>query len=208
MKAAFNPLVFTYGPIHKACHILYWLCDWNSNNCQSLNVSSSVQTEANPSSRDATAMLAIVFGGISSGFNSLNLPFVSDGGTRQDGQVEERIITGPISSPSHSRTSRPNKKDCPPALLLWNEKWAADQCSDSPFGVFTCHLSPPGQEWTLCSWRHRAPADDIGLWVPALCCGWMRCTVSVGCNLATCWLSDTERNTVYFRCNTFESKPN
>lgn len=142
---------------------------------------------------------------ISSGFSSL---CVSDGRTPQEGQVEERIITGPISSPSHSRTSSPNKEAAPLALLLWNEIWAADQYNDRLFGVFTCHLSPFGQEWTLCSLRRRAPSDDIGFRAPPLCCRWMCCTVSIGCNLATYRLSDTERDRVYFRCNTFESWPN
>lgn len=86
---------------------------------------------------------------------------MSNGGTPQGGQVEGRIITGPISSPSHSRTSRHNKKDSPPALLLQNEKWAADEYSDRLFGVFTCHLSPFGQKWTLCSLRQSTLTDDI-----------------------------------------------
>lgn len=42
----------------------------------------------------------------------------------------------------------------------------------------------------------------------ALCCRWMCCTVSALCNLATCLLLDTERNTACFRCNGFESRAN
>lgn len=85
---------------------------------------------------------------------------------RGGGQVEGRIITGPISSPSHSHTSRPNKKDSPPALLLRNEKWEADEYSDRLFGVFTCHLSPFGQKWTLCSLRQSTLTDDISFAAP------------------------------------------
>lgn len=164
MKAVLNPLLM-YRLLCTACHTPYWLHDWNSDNCLSLSVRSNVQpgTITWTQRRLHDWYVGHCCAGVSSGFNSLYLQCVSDGGTRQEGQVEERIITGPISSPSHSRTSRLNKENSPPALLLWNEKWAADQCSDRLFGVFTCHLSPHGQEWTLCSWKWYvgAPADDI-----------------------------------------------
>lgn len=119
----------------------------------------------------ATSMLAIVVLGFSSGFDSPHLRRVSDGGTRQEGQLEERIITVPISSLSHSCTSSASKEDSShPALLLQNEKWAAEECSDRPFAVFTYHLSPFGQEWTLCSLR-RPPISVFR--APALCRRWM-----------------------------------
>lgn len=133
---------------------------------------------------------------------------MSEGGTRQEGQVEERIITGPISSPSHSRTSRPKRGTLP--LHCYYEMKNGQHISTVAgcllYLPVICLL--PGQDWTLCSLRRCKPTDDISFRAPALCCRWMCCTVSIGCNLATCWLSDTERNTVCFRCNTFESRPN
>lgn len=96
------------------------------------------------------------------------------------------------------------QKGLSPCIVIMKWKMGRDRLR----AVFTCHLSPFGQEWTRCSLRQSAPSDDISVWAPALCCRGMCCTVRVGCNLATCLLLDAERNTACFRCNRFESRPN
>lgn len=101
---------------------------------------------------------------------------MSDGGTRQEGRVGGRIITGPISYPSHSRTSRPNKNDSLPALLLWNEKWAADQHRDRLFAVsfvsFWTGVDTVQFEAVCTKWWYQCLSPSFVLQRDVLYCKW------------------------------------
>lgn len=197
MKNVLNPP--TYWSLNTVHCIVYWLCDCNSNNYQLLDVTSSSNWLYHKKIGSKASVLAVAIlefhqdsiacifsmwaivgrhrGGASGGKNNYWPYFLSKSFTHQ--QAQQKGLSSCIVITKWKMGSR------------WVQRQAV-WCIYLSFVSFWTEVDTLQFEAEHSNWWYQFCSSCMS-------CRWMCCSVSVGCNQATCWLSHTEMNTEHSR---------